>query len=275
MYRFVLVLFTEMKKEGNALHALGYDIGLRHWIGETNKGFFELHNPTPKPRSAKHQPVKSQEIAQEIDQESSQEEFPTTFDNWDTRFSALYLQHQFLAGRYNEMYSRMDKLEHAFNNCAGATGDSIPRAAEEVNALVARMPQTVDLSNQQTNSSSEDNEKAVQEKPVENAKKDEDYEISQECNDPQQQQGLNASSSSESSSSDSSSSSSSSRSSSNNEEEKECAKSEEEAPDEGEQIPNVEGEKVDNAEDEDGDDEENKETENDVEKSGSEYIDEE
>jgi len=145
IYGIVNVLFTEMKKEGNAFFALGYDIGLRHWIGETNKGSFELHNPTPKPRSAKHQPVQSQEIAQEMDQESSHEEFPTTLNNWDTRFTALFLQHNFLVARYNEMVNRMDKLERAFNNRGGATRDSIPRAAEEVNALVARMPQTVDL----------------------------------------------------------------------------------------------------------------------------------
>jgi hypothetical protein len=275
IYGIVHVLFTEMKKEGNAFFALGYDIGLRNWIGETNKGSFELHNPTPKSRSAKHQPVQSQEISQEIDQESSHEEFPVILNNWDTRFTALYMQHNFLVARYNGMVDRMDKLERAFKNHGFATGDSIPKAAEEVNALVARMPQTVDISNQQTNSSSEDDEKAVQEKPVENAKKDEDYEISQECNDPQQQQGLNASSSSESSSSDSSSSSSSSSTSSNKKEEKVCATSEKEAPNKREQILNVEGEKVDNAKDEDDDDEENKEAENDVEKSGSEYFDEE
>ena len=54
-----------------------------------------------------------------------------------------------------------------------------------------------------------------------------------------------------------------------------CATSEKKVPDKREHIPNIEVQKLNNAEDEDDDDEENTEAENDVEKSGSEYFDEE
>ena len=51
MYEYVNSIFEEMDKKGNAFYALGYDISLRHWIGESNKGSLEPHNPKPRAHS--------------------------------------------------------------------------------------------------------------------------------------------------------------------------------------------------------------------------------
>ena len=112
----------------------------------------------------------------------------TTFENWDSKFSALFLQNIFLTERYNEIYTRVTELESAFNNLQGdemprfATGLTqeliFPMQEAAVNAFAARMPENVYLSKQDTNSSAGDDEEALQEKPIDNAKNEEDYESS-------------------------------------------------------------------------------------------------
>ena len=64
MYTYVCLLIKEMAKNGNPFHGLGYDIGLRNWIGETSKDKFELYEPKPRIRTGKLKAVQLQEVPQ-------------------------------------------------------------------------------------------------------------------------------------------------------------------------------------------------------------------
>jgi hypothetical protein len=165
MYTYVCVLFEEMAKNGNPFHGLGYDIGLRNWIGETNKDKFELYEPKPRIRTGKLKAVQLQEVPQEI----VEEELKTTFENWDTKFSALSRQNTLLTERVNAMYPRLNKMEYIFKSLAEVV--PLPTGTAEVDAPVARIPVSAHLLKQDTSYSSEDNEEAEKEKTLKTPKR--------------------------------------------------------------------------------------------------------
>jgi hypothetical protein len=127
-YEVMLNASNEMKMQGNALHAVGYDIALRNWILEHSKDKLGLFQPKPKarptaiktPRLANPPAVKLQNTPPPIAMQNNTTRIATAdqevkgsaiIHNFDTSIMFLAQRHAHLRGQYHKLEIRVRDLE--------------------------------------------------------------------------------------------------------------------------------------------------------------------